>query len=633
MTSVTDATAPDTAPSGASGASGAAPGGTSTDVADTHTPRHGAGAPAWRRRLLVGAVFVVATLAMMRPNPATFSTNVPGNLGDGVLIAALMEWDAHALANGENPFYANYYWPEPLTLAYTESMLTLTPVYMTFRLLGASWAAALNLTLLAQIGLSLVATYLLCRRLTGRTDAAVIGALAYTFGSFLLAHAAVGHLQLGMLGMLPLAYLCVLNVFERRRGWPWAIGLGVSFVVLVGSALYLAAILAVALVVVVAGRIVTGPRSLRPAQFGNLVLAGVIALGFSAPMLLPYTELRSDDFSRPLSDEFALDHEDLLAPAYGNYLFAALGISGRLPELDHEHRRFPGVVPVLLAVVGVVVTVGAALRRRRRGPPAPDAAAAASADRGPLAPRDARRWLLLFGAAGVVLVSLAFGPSILNVKGPYAYLYETVPGFDGMRGTSRFAIGLLLATALFAAAGWAWIAARLSTRLGRVGVAAVTAVVAALILVEQASPIPSAPLDVSDGRLAVYRAMADVPDGVAVELPIVVPPDDPYDWAYVEAPRMLYDTIGMNRRVNGYSGYYSPEYPDRARLINTFPARDAVDELRRLGVRFVVLHTGEAAGFRQYTNSEAQLIVGALPDGATATRHGDSWLVDLAGGR
>ena len=88
---------------------------------------------------------------------------------------------------------------------------------------------------------------------------------------------------------------------------------------------------------------------------------------------------------------------------------------------------------------------------------------------------------------------------------------------------------------------------------------------------------------------------------------------------------MLFSTIDWHPRVNGYSGYLPPGYPEDVQVLNTFPSSEAVARLGALGVRYVVLHMGE----EQYTPQQVADIVAALPAGATARPYGDAWLIDL----
>jgi hypothetical protein len=176
---------------------------------------------------------------------------------------------------------------------------------------------------------------------------------------------------------------------------------------------------------------------------------------------------------------------------------------------------------------------------------------------------------------------------------------------------------------VLAGAGFATLTRRLST-FARANAAIL---VGALMLLELAAPSPTAAISTKDSTLDVYRALDDRGTEAVVELPMIQPVASAqgFAWATVEAPRMLFATIDWHPRVNGYSGYLPPGYPEDVQVLNTFPSPDSVARLRALGVRYVVLHLGA----EQYTPQQVADIVAALPPGATARPYGDAWLVDL----
>jgi hypothetical protein len=77
---------------------------------------------------------------------------------------------------------------------------------------------------------------------------------------------------------------------------------------------------------------------------------------------------------------------------------------------------------------------------------------------------------------------------------------------------------------------------------------------------------------------------------VVLELPL---PDPRIGaaWAYTEGPRMALATDDFHPRVNGYSGFYPPEYPELATTLQELPGADAQAALCALHVRYLVLRT------------------------------------------
>jgi hypothetical protein len=228
-------------------------------------------------------------------------------------------------------------------------------------------------------------------------------------------------------------------------------------------------------------------------------------------------------------------------------------------------------------------------------------------------------------AAGVVALVLACGAKLGPFSGPFAFLYDHVPGFGEARVASRLAVVTTLSLAMLAAAGFAAVA----TRLGERRAAIVAAVAGVVMLAELAVPLPWADLAHDRQTLAVYRALAHRPAGAVVELPMMIPHDNAYEWAVVEAPRMVYSSLDWHPRVNGYSGFVPPGYDEDAAILDTFPAPAALQRAREHGVRWVVLHLGTSQGYPMYSDATVATKLKTLPRGAMAQRHGRAWLVDL----
>jgi hypothetical protein len=117
-----------------------------------------------------------------------------------------------------------------------------------------------------------------------------------------------------------------------------------------------------------------------------------------------------------------------------------------------------------------------------------------------------------------------------------------------------------------------------------VGAAAV-----ALVLVEGFETWGDFP-DVRPRAVDVELAGRSAPGGV-VYLPMNQRDDNQVDLSYFEQPMNL---LGMTQHhrpsPNGLSGFTPPSYFETSRRLRTLPDDDALRRLRRLGVRFVVVH-------------------------------------------
>jgi hypothetical protein len=177
---------------------------------------------------------------------------------------------------------------------------------------------------------------------------------------------------------------------------------------------------------------------------------------------------------------------------------------------------------------------------------------------------------------------------------PYRLLYEIGPPFDALRATARsWMIGLLglgLLAGLGARAGASW-ASRRAGRRAPAAAVIVGAVVVVLVLLEGFDPW----FDRPTARVpAIDAALARRPPGGVVYLPMNVA--DEVDIGYFTQPRNLYGATAHHRRTpNGYAGYLPQSYLETSRALRRLPDDASLELLRRLGVRYVVVHADVAS--------------------------------------
>jgi hypothetical protein len=207
-----------------------------------------------------------------------------------------------------------------------------------------------------------------------------------------------------------------------------------------------------------------------------------------------------------------------------------------------ELHLFPGVVAIALGLLAFV-------RRPRR---------------------DA--WIYL------ALTMLAAALSLGSNGALYRWLHEYVWVFRGFRAPARFAILACCALAVLAGFGFEALQRLAGTRPIR---RALLTVVLVLVGLE----CGSAPMildDVPTGVPAVYKFLQTVDRAVIIEFPMV---------DYDLTPQFMYGSIfHWHQLVNGYSGYTPPDYLETRERMRTFPDDDAIDRLRELGVRYVLVH-------------------------------------------
>ncbi len=135
-----------------------------------------------RDALAVTAIFTALTIAFTWPLAAGVTRNVPGDLGDPLFSAWVLAWDATHLGRGW--LQANIFYPNPLTLLYSELLLPQALLVLPVYAITGNPLLCYNLVFLATFVLSGLGMFLLCRELTGSRTAGFVAGLAYAFAPY-----------------------------------------------------------------------------------------------------------------------------------------------------------------------------------------------------------------------------------------------------------------------------------------------------------------------------------------------------------------------------------------------------------------------------------------------------------------
>jgi len=207
----------------------------------------------------------------------------------------------------------------------------------------------------------------------------------------------------------------------------------------------------------------------------------------------------------------------------------------------------------------------------------------------------ATRGFFVLALATAVWLSLGLLPQSLgrplDLASPYRFLYEHVPGWDGVRAPARFATIAVLMLAVLGAFGAAWVD---RLRFGRW----VLAIAALLFLVESvAVPMAVNGVEPPEGLMtpsriyrpgrapAVYNAIArQQPNAAVAELPFGQPD---YDLRAV-----YYSIVHWRPVLNGYSGFFPPHYGQLVTALSDVPGHPdvALNALRAAGATLLVVH-------------------------------------------
>ncbi len=597
---------------------------------------------AWRRLAqldawTVSVAYLALAVVMTWPVAATLTTRLPNDLGDPLFACWLLDWNFDhfmALAGGHLDALAGYwnagiFYPEPLALLYSEHLFALAVQALPIWLVTRDVVLCYNLLFLSTFVLSGLGTFLLVRELTGNARAAFVAGLFYAFTPYRFAQ--LGHIQILSSQWMPFVLFGLRRFFVAREevrshGDPalqagrhpaltrWQVvplaGAAMALVAQNLSCGYFMMFFAPVVAACVLWEIGTRGWWRDARMWAALTTAGAAVAAACLPFLLRYQALRQRGFlPRPMDElrGFSADTFSYLRGVDEMWLYRG----GFTTYTKSEGQLFPGIVPVVVALVGLAC-LAAALRRRTAGT-APTRgwrlALAASvsligvaaielvrfelfAGRRIWRVREAWPWLsdirhvfLVIGACAAILVAvspraraaarlalrsgrvffaalfcfavwMSFGPLVTTLEHGiaadtlYGWFYRTVPGFNGLRVPARYGMLAMLFLAVLGGYGAAAMD-RVAKGWG--------AVVAVLFLLETASmPVDTKRIEWArhDGRPGtvsaaelqpVYAFVRRLPAGTVVA-------EFPFGGLHNEV-RAVYLTIGHGHPiVNGYSG-------------------------------------------------------------------------------
>ena len=302
------------------------------------------------------AAYLAIALAATWPLVRGLGRDVAWDLGDSILNIWALAWDCEqliAILRGDvgrvaTFFDANIFYPERLTLAYSDHLIAqaiqVLPVYAISR----NPILCYNLLFLSTFVLSALGMYLLVRELTGDWRAAFVAGLLYGFAPYRLPQSA--HLQVLSSQWMPFVFYGLTRHFTTGRLRP-LVGASIAHVaqnLSCGYYLLFFAPFAAAYAVWEGWRhgVLRNRRT-----WIRLALAGAAVAVVTAPFLLPYAALRND-ITRPIG-EISRYSADVYSFATA---FPEQRVWGRLMQAfpKPEGELFPGAVPLVLALIGVL---------------------------------------------------------------------------------------------------------------------------------------------------------------------------------------------------------------------------------------------------------------------------------------
>jgi hypothetical protein len=467
--------------------------------------------------LLAASGYFVITVLLFRSVLLALPTHLFGDLGDPLLNASIVAWNAKHLPLSSEWWNYPAFAPLSGVTAFTEHLLGAYPLTSPIIWSTGNAVLAYNVLQLLTLPLNGLATFALVRELTGSWIGGFIGGLAFAFAPFTGAHAM--HIQMLMAFGMPFALYGLHRYvkYGARRDLVW-FGLGLL------SAMLSNAYTLIFFPIMLALWAIFFLRDADTRRWIPLAATAATVALLIAPLLIGYhTRQTAYGLSRGYGEivSWSAGIQSLAGVNPQSVLWA-----GWLPDTPgYEQSLFPGFAIVALAALGVAVSGRSkALREWRR--------------------------VALFYLTGAFLMwAFALGPELrwFDERVPLRYtpysLLLDLPGAHSIRAPSRAWLLATLCLAVCAGLGAAWLASRRRAKW--------------LIA-------PLATLMIAEGWFA----------GPAVQAPTPLPVRVPADAVVLDLLRMINNdgradpqylgVAGNYRVVNGYSGY-SPRHVDALR--------------------------------------------------------------------
>jgi hypothetical protein len=522
--------------------------------------------------LWVAVAGVLLAILTSWPLVLHLPSRIAPDLGDPVRTAWQIAWVGHAmLHNPLHLFNANVFYPHPLSLAFSDSLLGYGPAGF----FGHGTVAALiryNLLFGLAWSLCFAGAYLLGRELgLGRLGAGAVG-VAFAYAPYRVTEA--GHLHVISSGGIPLALFLLLRGYRRSArglivaGWlvaAWQISLG--FTLGLQFAYLLAVLAALALIYWWRAGRPALPRRLVAVTLAGMAVVGIVTIYQARPYLKVASEYPTAKRTLKEVKNYSAGPAALLAASSENRVWgsATAGMRAKVHS-KNESVFFPGGLILVLALVGLIGVRGPGVGGNRVG-----------GNRAGGNPYTRRLRVGL--AVGIAVVSiLALGMGLTGAGYPYRLLYNYAPGWNGVRVPGRVFTTATLFYALLAGAGAQLLVHRLRPWAERQSLKSLPSLLGVALLIGL----------LGEGAGHLNHPVVPQPARAETGLPgplLDLPTDGAADrvWQY-------FSTDGFYEIPVGNSTFDITAVDDLRGGMNGFPDRASVEKLRFYGIRTVVLH-------------------------------------------
>jgi hypothetical protein len=243
-----------------------------------------------------------ADVAQNYPLIKHFGTQLAGGPGDPLLNSWILAWNVHALITDPlNLFNANIFYPVQNTLALSEHMIAVVPIFAPAYLLTGNPILAYNKVFFMAFILSGLTMFLMFHHWTEKIWAALLSGCLFAFAPIRFSQ--LSHIQLANFYWAPLVFL-FLNRFLWSKRWADLAWLAVFYWLQMLASVYLGWFITIGVGVYVLYHMIRIDRGLLDRgmipHYAALIVGSLIVL---LPFHLPYYVIQQQwGFSTPLQE-------------------------------------------------------------------------------------------------------------------------------------------------------------------------------------------------------------------------------------------------------------------------------------------------------------------------------------------
>lgn len=494
--------------------------------------------------------------------------------GDDLFIAWVMNWNIHSIKSFDllNLFQANIFYPYSNSLAFSETFLTSSIFTLPIVLFFKSPIVANNFTFILSLTLMGFFSFLLSDYIIKNKLLSILAGVLIIFCPTYLGQA--DHLQVISIYFVPLSIYFLLRYLKEQKEILF-IGFLVALILQTYNSFFPGYFIFFAAVSILLFFYFKNKHRIRLfVKKRNLVYL-ILSLLLIVLISIPYFKVSKEfNYVRDIREtiHFANQPEDFLVASDQSRLQTVLSALSFTKDLEGKGEVKPAFLGFIFSILSILSTFYFIKNFKRQN----------YIVKG-----------LLFASLLGLLLSL--GPFLhlarltihkpFPIPLPYTLFYYLIPGFQGIRNSSRFEFLFIIFMAPL-------IALFLKEKLKNLTERNLISITFIVLVIVEFNPFKYLTVPLPKDFPKVYAYLSTTPKTTVIaEMPI-------YNWnnpyGAQEFWRIYYSTQDFRKTVNGVSGFSPPPWQNFVvGEFRDFPSDKTIGELKKIGVNLIIVHKAE----------------------------------------